>query len=197
MRLFVIAAFLNQSSWFKNAAITNSRILKSIFTLILKRATYAFILSFFLALHVFSLFLLWCSSLLLRVSLCSLTIVSSFRFALFLLHQWFINFFRFTYLFVFLHWRRVLWCFIFSFVYALVLFSFSMSLHCLFCAIESSFRVLFLLHHWFIYIFLFLLSICFLVLTKVTIASLPVVWVIAMLYLLRCCCCHRYCCLRV
>jgi len=86
----------------------NSRILKSFFTLILKRAAYAFILSFFFALPVFSLFLLWCSSLLLRVSLCSCTIVSSFRFALFLFHQWFINFFHFTYLFVFLHWQRVL-----------------------------------------------------------------------------------------
>jgi len=52
---------------FTNKTITNSRILKSFFTLILKRATYAFILSFFLALRVFSLFLLWCSSLLLRV----------------------------------------------------------------------------------------------------------------------------------
>jgi len=30
---------------------------------------------------------------------------------------------------------------------------FSTSLHCLFCAIVSSFRVLFLLHHWFIYFF--------------------------------------------
>jgi len=99
----------------------NNRILKSFFTLILKRATYAFILSFFLVLRVFSLFLLWCSSLLLRVSLCSRTIVSLFRFALFLLHQWCLNFFCFTYLFVFLHWRRVHLCFIFSFVSALVL----------------------------------------------------------------------------
>jgi len=86
----------------------------------------------------------------------------------------------------------------FSLLFLLSCFlSFSTSLHCLLCVIVSSFQVLFLLHHWFFYIFSFLLSICFLVLTKVTTASLSTVWVIAMLYLLRCCCCHRYCCLRV
>jgi len=156
-------------------------------------------LSYFFSfwLCIFSLFLLWCTYLLLRVSLCSRTIVSSFRFALFLLHQWSINFFRFTYLFSFLHWQRVLWHFILSFVFALVLpLLFYEPSYSLLCAIASSFRVLFLLHHWFIYIFLFLLSICFLVLTKVTTASLSVVWIFAMSYLLHCCC-HRYCCLRV
>ena len=116
--------------------------------------------SFFLALTVFSLFLLWCFSLL-RVSLCSRTNVSSFRFGLYIFFVSLICLFScigeglsdasFSLLFI-------LSCFL----------SFSMSLHCLLCAIVSSFRVLFLLHHWFIYIFSFLLSICFLVLTKVT-----------------------------
>ena len=54
-------------------------------------------------------------------SLCSRTIVSSFRFALFLLHQWFIIFFVSLICLFFLHWRRFLWCFIFSFVSSLVL----------------------------------------------------------------------------
>jgi len=49
MWLFIIAAFVNQSAWFKNAVIINSHILKSFFTLVLKRVTYTFILSFFLA----------------------------------------------------------------------------------------------------------------------------------------------------
>jgi len=43
--------------------------------------------------------LFWCFFLLLRASLSSRAIVSSFQLALFLLHQWFINFFRFYYLF--------------------------------------------------------------------------------------------------
>jgi len=65
-----------------------------------------------------------------------------------------------------------------------------------FCVIVSSFRVLFLLHHWFINIFSFLLSVGFLVLAKVITAPLPAVWIFAMLYLLRRCCRCR-CCLRV
>ena len=68
----------------------------------------------------------------------------------------------------------------FSLLFMLSCFlSFSTRFHCLLCAIVSSFWVLFLLHHWFIYIFSFLLSICFLVLTKVTTASLLAIWVFA------------------
>ena len=122
--------------------------LKSFFTLILKHTTYAFIVSFFLALPVFSLFLLWCSYLLLWASLCSRVIVSLFQPTLFLLHQQFINFFHFIYLFVFLYWRRVLWRFIFSYVFALVLPfvfcdpSLSSSCHCKFVSISLSFSPL-------------------------------------------------------
>jgi len=104
----------------------NSCILKSFFSLILKRATYAFILSFFLV------------------------FLSSFA--------------------------------------SFIVFSY----HSKFVSIRS------LSSSPMVYkIFLFHLFVCFLVLTKVTTASLPVVWVFAMPYLLRCCYCHRYYCLRV
>ena len=190
-----IAAFVNQRAWFKNAVIINSRILKSFFTLVLKRVTYTFILSFFLA-----------SSFLFVSALVFLS--SSVSFIVFSYHCKFILIRSLSSSPVVYKKKFILLICLFSckgfsdasfsllFLFSSFL-SFSTSLHCLLCAFVSSFRVLFLLQHWFIYIFPFLLSICFLVLTKVTSTSLPAVWVFVMPYLLCCCCCHRYCCRRI
>jgi len=139
MQLYLITAFLNQSVLFKNAILPNSRILKTIFILTLKRATYAFILAF----------------------------LSDASFSLLFLFS----------------------CF----------FSSSTSLHCLLHAIVNSFWAFFLLHHWFIYFFSFILFVYFLALAKVTTVSLPAIWVFVVLYLLRCwcrLCCRPSCCLH-
>ena len=94
MRLYLIVAFLNQNALFKNTDLPNSHILKTFFTLTLKRTTltFSYLLSswrFVFSLFLFVLPLVFCES-----SFSSLCIVSSFR-SLFLLHHWFIYVFRF------------------------------------------------------------------------------------------------------
>jgi len=84
MWLFVIAAFLNQNAWFTNAAITNSRILKSFFTLILKRATDAFTFFLYGASHflfVYVLVYLSYASFIVFSYQCNFVSIRSFFFA--------------------------------------------------------------------------------------------------------------------
>jgi len=71
-------AFFKLTS-FKNAALPNTRILKTFFTLTLKCGTYALILTFFLALHFLFVSALVLFLVFRKPSLSSLCIVSSFR----------------------------------------------------------------------------------------------------------------------